>query len=70
MMGPKAPVSNPSADKVFPFLSLWKSLELMHVRDFLHLSVLPASLQLVFQTLISAQIGFLIGAWQPRGLQY
>ena len=36
--------------------------------SFLHLSILPALLQLVFEPLVSAQTGFLIGARQPSGL--
>ena len=37
---------------------------------FLHLSSLPAFLQLVFQPLFYAQTGFLTGAWQTSGLYY
>ena len=37
---------------------------------FLYLSWLPAFLLLVFQPLMSAQTGFMIGAWQPSGLDY
>ena len=33
-------------------------------------SFLPTFLQLVFQPLMSAQIGFIIGAPQPSGLNY
>ena len=33
-------------------------------------SLLPAFLQLVFQPLMSAQTGFLVGAWQPSGLDF
>ena len=38
--------------------------------NFLHLSFPPAFLHLVFQPLISLQTGFLIGEWQPSGLDY
>ena len=37
---------------------------------FLHIFLLPAFLQLVFQPLLSAQTGFLIAAWEPSGLDY
>ena len=37
---------------------------------FLHLSSLPAFLQLVFQPLMSVQTGFSIGAWQPSVLNH
>ena len=38
---------------------------------FLYLSFLRyAFIQLVFQALNSVQTGFLIGAWQPSGLNY
>ena len=38
--------------------------------SFLHLSFLPAFLQLVFQPFISTHTGFSIGAWQPSGRDY
>ena len=37
---------------------------------FLHLSLPPVFLQLVFQPFVSAQTGFLIRAWEPSGLDY
>ena len=37
---------------------------------FLHLSFLTTFLQLVFQALISAQTGSLLGTWQPSGFNY
>ena len=49
---------------------MWR--EEREVRDLVYLapSLLPAFLQLVFQPLMSAQTGSLIGAWQLSWLDY